>query len=185
MSDSGPRAPGYVGSRWLTALLANHNQVLASTPKPQASQSRSSLGSPVFPVRLDASDPVSAWPLSLFQGLPRASTRGYSLVHGIGQPVFPTADRPRPRTWRPRPGAVFRHRLPLRVCVPPTGAVRALAIRAEVADVPTVEDGPGGVALARRLSSRRFRPFRFSIYAALCRRPVSADAHCRVDGKPY
>lgn len=82
-------ATGYVGSRLVTALLADGHQVLTATRDP-ARLARMGWFDDVSPVVLDASDPDSvraafatAGPLDVV----------YYLVHAIGQPGFRDADR--------------------------------------------------------------------------------------------
>lgn len=82
-------ATGYVGSRLVTALLADGHQVLTATRDP-ARLGRMGWFDDVSPVVLDASDPDSvraafatAGPLDVV----------YYLVHAIGQPGFRDADR--------------------------------------------------------------------------------------------
>src|ERR1700757_687884 len=86
-------ATGYVGSRLVTALLADQHQVVAATRNPERLK-RLGWFDDVTPVTLDASDPVSV--RTAF-----ASSEGsagpvgvlYYLVHGIGQPGFRAAAR--------------------------------------------------------------------------------------------
>src|SRR5947209_7125780 len=82
-------ATGYVGSRVVTALLANGHQVVAATRRPERLK-RLGWFVDVAPVTLDASDPVSA-----LAGMDAAGPVDvlYYLVHGIGQPGFRDADK--------------------------------------------------------------------------------------------
>ena len=82
-------ATGYVGSRLVTALLADGHEVVTATRNPQLLK-RLGWFDDVTPVTLDASDPVSV----------RAGMRAagpidvvYYLVHAIGQPDFRDADK--------------------------------------------------------------------------------------------
>ncbi|OOK78960.1 short chain dehydrogenase family protein [Mycobacterium kansasii] len=81
-------ATGYVGSRLVTALLADGHKVLAAS-RNLARLRRLGWSDDVTPVLLDASDPASA----------RAAMDAaghidvvYYLVHGIGQPGFRDSD---------------------------------------------------------------------------------------------
>ncbi|WP_156763291.1 NAD(P)H-binding protein, partial [Mycobacterium scrofulaceum] len=82
-------ATGYVGSRLVTALLADRHDVVAATRKPERLR-RFGWFDDVTPVTLDAADPVStraafadAGPVDVV----------YYLVHAIGQPGFRDADK--------------------------------------------------------------------------------------------
>ena len=82
-------ATGYVGSRLVTALLANQHEVVAASRNPERLK-RLGWFDDVAPRTLDASDPVSlraafasAGPVDVV----------YYLVHGIGQPGFRDADK--------------------------------------------------------------------------------------------
>src|ERR1700675_405575 len=81
-------ASGYVGSRLVTALLADSHQVVAATRNP-ARLKRFGWYHDVATVRFDASDPVSAQ-----AGMDAAGPVDvlYYLVHAIGQPDFREAD---------------------------------------------------------------------------------------------
>src|SRR5262245_13707546 len=81
-------ATGYVGSRLVTALLAEGHQVVAATRNPARLKG---LGwfDDVAPVTLDASDPVSVRAAMDAAGPVDVA---YYLVHAIGQPGFRDAD---------------------------------------------------------------------------------------------
>jgi len=86
-------ATGYVGSRLITALLADNHQVVAASRNP-ARLKRFGWGDDVTSVTLDASDEVSAhaaFALSRDEAGPVDVV--YYLVHAIGQPGFRDADR--------------------------------------------------------------------------------------------
>jgi uncharacterized protein YbjT (DUF2867 family) len=82
-------ATGYVGSRLVTALLADQHQVVAATRNPKRLR-RFGWCDDVAPVRLDASDPASAQAAMDAAGPVDVI---YYLVHAIGQPDFRDADR--------------------------------------------------------------------------------------------
>jgi uncharacterized protein YbjT (DUF2867 family) len=82
-------ATGYVGSRLVTAPLADRHQVVAATRNP-ARLKRFGWFDDVTPVILDASDPMSAQ-TALDAAGPVDVV--YYLVHGIGQPGFRDADK--------------------------------------------------------------------------------------------
>lgn len=82
-------ATGYVGSRLVTALLANQHQVVAATRNP-ARLKRFGWFDDVTPVKLDAADPASL--ASAFAGCGPVDV-AYYLVHAIGQPGFRDADK--------------------------------------------------------------------------------------------
>lgn len=82
-------ATGYVGSRLVTALLADGHQVAAATRNPVRLK-RFGWFDDVTPVTLDASDPASA--RSAFAACGPIDVV-YYLVHAIGQPGFRDADK--------------------------------------------------------------------------------------------
>jgi uncharacterized protein YbjT (DUF2867 family) len=137
-------ATGYVGSRLVTALLADRHQVVAASRNP-ARLKRFGWIDDVTPVLLDASDPVSA------QAAFRISSDGagpvdvvYYLVHGIGQPDFRDADKAAAANVAAAArNAGVRRIVYLGGFVPDDEALSEhLASRAEVAEALTVEDGP-------------------------------------------
>jgi uncharacterized protein YbjT (DUF2867 family) len=135
---------GYVGSRLVTALLANQHQVLAATRNPERLK-RFGWFDRVVPITLDASDPVSAQ--AAFASAEEAAGPVdvmYYLVHAIGQPDFRDADK----TAAANVAAAARD-AGVRRIVYLGGFVPAdetlsdhLASRAEVAEALTVQDGP-------------------------------------------
>jgi uncharacterized protein YbjT (DUF2867 family) len=82
-------ATGYVGSRLVTALLADHHQVAAATRNP-ARLKRLGWSADAGAVTLDASDPASARAAFAAAGPVDVV---YYLMHGIGQPGFRDADK--------------------------------------------------------------------------------------------
>lgn len=133
-------ASGYVGSRLVTALLANRHQVVAATRNP-ARLKRFGWFDDVAPVRLDAADPVSAQaaldaagPIDVL----------YYLVHAIGQPHFRDADQAAAANVAAAArDAGVRRIVYLGGFVPSGGELSDhLASRAEVADALTLADGP-------------------------------------------
>src|SRR5690349_18765043 len=82
-------ATGYVGSRLITALLAERHQVVAATRNP-ARLKRFGWFDEVTPVTLDASDPASAH-TAIREAGPVDVV--YYLVHALGQAGFREADR--------------------------------------------------------------------------------------------
>ena len=82
-------ATGYVGSRLVTALLADGHQVLTATRDP-ARLGRMGWFDDVSPVALDASDPDAVRAAFAVAGPVDVV---YYLVHAIGQPGFRDADR--------------------------------------------------------------------------------------------
>lgn len=85
-------ATGYVGSRLITALLAEGHEVLAATRNPERLK-QFGWFEQVIPVKLDASDPAAA--RAAFVSGTEASgiiDAVYYLIHGIGQANFRDAD---------------------------------------------------------------------------------------------
>ena len=78
-----------MGSRLVTALLANDHQVLAATRNPERLK-RFGWFDDVTPVTLDASDPASV--RAAFDAAGPVDVV-YYLVHAIGQPGFRDADK--------------------------------------------------------------------------------------------
>lgn len=133
-------ASGYVGSRLVTALLANRHQVVAATRNPARLKHFGWFGD-VAPVRLDASDPVSAQaaldaagPIDVL----------YYLVHAIGQPHFRDADQAAAANVAAAARDAGVRRIVYLGGFVPSGQELSdhLASRAEVADALTVPDGP-------------------------------------------
>ncbi|CDO90138.1 NAD-dependent epimerase [Mycobacterium triplex] len=133
-------ASGYVGSRLVTALLANRHQVVAATRNPARLKHFGWFGD-VAPVRLDASDPVSAQaaldaagPIDVL----------YYLVHAIGQPHFRDADQAAAANVAVAARDAGVRRIVYLGGFVPSGQELSdhLASRAEVADALTVPDGP-------------------------------------------
>ena len=137
-------ATGYIGSRLVTALLADGHQVAAATRNP-ARLKRFGWFDDVVPVELDAADAVSAQgAFALSRDAAGPVDVVYYLVHGIGQPGFRDADN----TAAANVAAAARDAGARRIVylggfVPQEEALSEhLASRAEVAEALTVEDGP-------------------------------------------
>ncbi len=140
-------ATGYIGSRLVTALLADGHQVhevVAATRNP-ARLKRFGWFDDVVPVELDAADAVSAQgAFALSRDAAGPVDVVYYLVHGIGQPSFRDADN----TAAANVAAAARDAGARRIVylggfVPQEEALSEhLASRAEVAEALTVEDGP-------------------------------------------
>lgn len=156
-------ATGYVGSRLVTALLANGHQVVAATRNPERLKAFGWFGD-VAPVTLDASDPVSAQ-----AGMDAAGPLDavYYLVHAIGQPGFRDADRAAAANLAEAArGAGVRRIVYLGGFVPADEALSEhLTSRAEVAEALTIEDGPElvwlGAALIIGAGSTSFEMMRY------------------------
>jgi uncharacterized protein YbjT (DUF2867 family) len=133
-------ATGYVGSRLVTALLANQHQVVAATRAPKRLK-RFGWYDDVAPVRLDASDPASAHAAMDAAGPVDVV---YYLVHAIGQPDFRDADRAAAANVAAAArDAGVRRIVYLGGFVPADEALSDhLASRAEVAEALTIPDGP-------------------------------------------
>ncbi|OBG98813.1 NAD-dependent epimerase [Mycobacterium sp. E3251] len=82
-------ATGYVGSRLVTALLADRHHVVAATRNPERLR-RFGWVDDVTPVALDAADPASTRAAFASSG---PIDVVYYLVHAIGQPGFRDADK--------------------------------------------------------------------------------------------
>ena len=132
-------ATGYVGSRLVTALLADKHQVLAATRDP-ARLKRLGWFDDVTPVVLDASDPASTQAAMQDAGQVDVA---YYLVHGIGQLGFRDADNTAAANFAAAArDAGVRRIVYLGGFVPEDQALSEhLAGRAEVAEALTVEDG--------------------------------------------
>ena len=156
-------ATGYVGSRLVTALLANGHQVVTATRNPERLKRLGWLHD-VASVTLDASDPVSvqaamdaAGPIDLL----------YYLVHAIGQPGFRDADEAAATNVAVAAGdAGVRRIVYLGGFVPADEALSEhLTSRAEVAEALTVEDGPElvwlGAAMIIGAGSTSFEMMRY------------------------
>ncbi|MBW0018748.1 MAG: NAD(P)H-binding protein [Mycobacterium sp.] len=156
-------ATGYVGSRLITALLADGHQVLAATRNP-ARLKQFGWFAEVTPVRLDAADPLSAR-VALADAGP--VDVAYYLVHGIGQPGFRDADNAAAANVAAAArDAGVRRIVYLGGFVPDDSELSEhLASRAEVADALTVEDGPElvwlGAAMIIGAGSTSFEMLRY------------------------
>ena len=156
-------ATGYVGSRLVTALLADGHEVVTATRNPQLLK-RLGWFDDVTPVTLDASDPVSV----------RAGMRAagpidvvYYLVHAIGQPDFRDADKAAAANLAMAArDAGVRRIVYLGGFVPADESLSEhLSSRAEVAEALTVENGPElvwlGAAIIIGAGSTSFEMMRY------------------------
>lgn len=137
-------ATGYVGSRLVTALLADGHQVVVTSRNP-AHLKRFGWFDEVTPVALDASDPASA------RAAFADSTNGagpvdvvFYLVHAIGQPGFRDADNAAAANVAAAARDAGVRRIVYLGGFVPSGQTLSehLASRAEVAQALTVEGGP-------------------------------------------
>ncbi|GFG74985.1 NAD(P)H-binding protein [Mycobacterium botniense] len=133
-------ATGYVGSRLVTALLADHHQVIAATRTP-ARLNRLGWSGEVIPIRLEASDAVLARAALTAAG---PADVLYYLVHGIGQPGFRDADpKAAANVAAAAKDAGVRRIVYLGGFTPDDDNLSEhLASRAEVAAALTVDGGP-------------------------------------------
>jgi uncharacterized protein YbjT (DUF2867 family) len=156
-------ATGYVGSRLITALLAEKNQVVAATRDPGRLR-RFGWFDEVTPITLDASDPASVRAAFARSGPVDVV---YYLVHAIGQPDFRDVDK----TAAGNVAAAARD-AGVRRIVYLGGFVPAdevlsdhLASRAEVAEALTVPNGPDlvwlGAAIIIGAGSTSFEMMRY------------------------
>jgi uncharacterized protein YbjT (DUF2867 family) len=156
-------ATGYVGSRLVTALLADRHQVTAASRSLTRLKRLGWFGE-VTPVVLDASDPASA-DTAFATGGPVDVV--YYLVHGIGQAGFRDADKvAAANVAAAAKAAGVRRVVYLGGFVPDDDSLSEhLASRAEVADALTVEGGPDvvwlGAALIFGAGSTSFEMLRY------------------------
>jgi uncharacterized protein YbjT (DUF2867 family) len=160
-------ATGYVGSRLVTALLADQHQVVAASRNPER-LNRFGWFADVAAVTLDASDPVSAH--AAFASCEDAAGPVdviYYLVHAIGQRDFRDADKvAAANVAAAARDAGVRRIVYLGGFVPADEALSDhLTSRAEVADALTVEDGPElvwlGAAMIIGAGSTSFEMMRY------------------------
>ena len=156
-------ATGYVGSRLVTALLADQHQVVAASRNPKRLK-RFGWFDDVAAVALDASDPVSAQAALDAAGPVDVI---YYLVHAIGQRDFRDADETAASNVAVAArDAGVRRIVYLGGFVPADQALSEhLTSRAEVADALTVEDGPElvwlGAAMIIGAGSTSFEMMRY------------------------
>ena len=156
-------ATGYVGSRLVTALLADRHHVVAATRNP-ARLMRFGWFDDVTAVTLDAADPAStraafadAGPVDVV----------YYLVHAIGQPGFRDADKAAAANLAAAArDAGVRRVVYLGGFVPADEVLSEhLTSRAEVAEALTVPDGPElvwlGAAMIIGAGSTSFEMMRY------------------------
>jgi uncharacterized protein YbjT (DUF2867 family) len=158
-------ATGYVGSRLVTALVADGHEVLTATREP-ARLGRMGWFDDVTPVALDASDAESIHEAFAAAGQVDVV---YYLVHAIGQPGFRDADRAAAGNVAAAAKDANVHRIVyLGGFVPdnPDGALSEhLSSRAEVAQALTIDGGPEvvwlGAALIFGAGSTSFEMLRY------------------------
>jgi uncharacterized protein YbjT (DUF2867 family) len=156
-------ATGYVGSRLVTALLANQHQVVTATRNPERLK-RLGWFDDVAPVILDASDPMSAQAAMDAAG---SVDVVYYLVHAIGQPGFRDADKAAAANVAAAArDAGVRRIVYLGGFVPADDSLSEhLTSRAEVAEALTVPDGPElvwlGAAMIIGAGSTSFEMMRY------------------------
>ncbi|OBF59409.1 NAD-dependent epimerase [Mycobacterium sp. 852002-53434_SCH5985345] len=156
-------ATGYVGSRLVTALLADRHQVLAATRDPERLR-RFGWHGEVIPVTLDAADPAStraafadAGPVDVV----------YYLVHAIGQPGFRDADKAAAANLAAAARDAGVRRIVYLGGFVPAGEVLSehLTSRAEVAEALKVPGGPElvwlGAAMIIGAGSTSFEMMRY------------------------
>jgi uncharacterized protein YbjT (DUF2867 family) len=158
-------ATGYVGSRLVTALVADGHEVLTAT-REAARLERMGWFDDVTPVALDASDAESVHEAFAAAGQVDVV---YYLVHAIGQPGFRDADRAAAGNVAAAAKDANVHRIVyLGGFVPddPDGALSEhLTSRAEVAEALTIDGGPEvvwlGAALIFGAGSTSFEMLRY------------------------
>ncbi len=156
-------ASGYVGSRLVTALLADGHTVVAATRNPRRLK-RFGWYHDVTPIVLDAADPAAtsaavaeAGPIDVV----------YYLVHGIGQPGFRDADsKAAANVAEAAKAAGVRRIVYLGGFVPDDDDLSEhLTSRAEVAESLTVDGGPEvvwlGAAMIIGAGSTSFEMLRY------------------------
>ncbi|OBB98124.1 NAD(P)H-binding protein [Mycobacterium sp. 852002-40037_SCH5390672] len=156
-------ATGYVGSRLVTALLANQHEVVAATRNP-ARLKRFGWFEDVTPVKLDAADPASL--ASAFAGSGPVDVV-YYLVHAIGQPGFRDADKMAAANFAAAARDAGVKRIVYLGGFVPAGEDLSehLTSRAEVAEALTIPDGPElvwlGAAIIIGAGSTSFEMMRY------------------------
>ena len=156
-------ASGYVGSRLVTALLADRHQVVAATRDPER-LGRFGWLDDVSVVVLDASDRATA---DTAFAVASPVDVVYYLVHAIGQPNFRDADRAAAaNVAAAAKDAGVKRIVYLGGFVPDDDTLSDhLASRAEVADALTVEGGPEvvwlGAAIILGAGSTSFEMLRY------------------------
>ena len=156
-------ATGYVGSRLVTALLANHHEVVTASRNPKRFK-RFGWFDDVTPVALDAGDPDSI--RAAFASAGPIDTV-YYLVHAIGQPDFREADNAAAANLATAAkDAGVRRIVYLGGFVPADEDLSEhLTSRAKVAEALTVPDGPElvwlGAAIIIGAGSTSFEMMRY------------------------
>lgn len=156
-------ATGYVGSRLVTALLANGHQVVAATRNPER-LGRFGWFADVTPVTLDAADSAS---IRAAFGSVGPVDVVYYLVHAIGQPGFRDVDKAAAANLaNGAKDAGVRRIVYLGGFVPADETLSEhLTSRAEVAEALTVSGGPElvwlGAAMIIGAGSTSFEMMRY------------------------
>lgn len=156
-------ATGYVGSRLITALLADGHKVVAAS-RNLARLKQFGWIDDVTPVVLDASDAIS---LKVAFATAGEVDVVYYLVHGIGQADYREADRKAAANMAAAAReAGVRRIVYLGGFVPDDGALSEhLTSRAEVAEALTIDDGPElvwlGAAIIIGAGSTSFEMLRY------------------------
>lgn len=156
-------ATGYVGSRLVTALLADDHEVVAASRNPN-NLKRFGWSDDVRRVKLDAADPASV--RAAFEAAGQVEVV-YYLVHGIGQANFREADNAAAANVATAArDAGVRRIVYLGGFVPDDGELSEhLTSRAEVAESLMVENGPElvwlGAALIIGAGSTSFEILRY------------------------
>ena len=163
-------ATGYVGSRLITALLAEGHQVVAATRNP-ARLADFGWHDEVSGVKLDAHDDASAREAFADAG---PIDVVYYLVHGIGQPGFREADNlAAANVAAAAKDAGVRRIVYLGGFVPDDDSLSEhLTSRAEVAAALTVDGGPDvvwlGAAMIIGAGSTSFEMLRYVADSSCC-----------------
>ncbi|MGD1280008.1 NAD(P)H-binding protein [Mycobacterium seoulense] len=156
-------ATGYVGSRLVTALLADRHHIVAATREP-ARLRRFGWFDDVTPVALDAGDSASTRAAFAASGPVDVV---YYLVHAIGQPGFRDADKAAAANLAAAARAAGVRRIVYLGGFVPAGEVLSehLTSRAEVAAALTVQNGPElvwlGAAMIIGAGSTSFEMMRY------------------------
>lgn len=156
-------ATGYVGSRLVTALLADRHHVVAATRNPERLR-RFGWVDDVTPVALDAADPASTRAAFASSG---PIDVVYYLVHAIGQPGFRDADKASAANVAAAARAAGVPRIVYLGGFVPADEILSehLTSRAEVAEALAVPDGPElvwlGAAMIVGAGSTSFEMMRY------------------------
>ncbi|OBI32693.1 NAD(P)H-binding protein [Mycobacterium sp. E2238] len=156
-------ATGYVGSRLVTALLADRHHVMTATRNPERLR-RFGWFDDVTPVAFDAADPASTRAAFASSG---PIDVVYYLVHAIGQPGFRDADKASAANVAAAARAAGVPRIVYLGGFVPADEILSehLTSRAEVAEALAVPDGPElvwlGAAMIVGAGSTSFEMMRY------------------------